>query len=99
MFQAWAMNMDREFLFQCPLCGDAPPVLIGDATSESIQGRYYCGQSFTAPLVNAVAEPRPHTRAERSLFKAASDRKMLQAFATYVRGDGRSAFGHQAFGQ
>ena len=37
VYLAFASKMDRQWLFRCPECGDAPPVLVGDAKSESIQ--------------------------------------------------------------
>ncbi|KAL0018127.1 hypothetical protein WJX77_008904 [Trebouxia sp. C0004] len=93
--QAWASKMDRQWLFRCPECGDAPPVLVGDAAAKSIQKKFYCGQSVTEPQAGSVPQARPHTRAQRCLFAAAADRRLIGAFASSVRNDGRTAFGHQ----
>lgn len=95
VYQAWAIKVDRKFLFRCPVCGDQPPVLVGDATSESIQARYYCGQSITDAHADSIAQLRPHVRADRCMFRADADRKLLKGLASYVRGDNRTAFGHQ----
>ena len=89
--------MDTQFLFRCPVCGDEPPVLVGDATSESIQARYYCGQSITDTPAGSAAQLRPRVQADRCMFRTDADRKLLKGLASYVRGDSRTAFGHRAF--
>ena len=53
VYQAWLQRVNRLYLFQCPVCKDAPEVLIGDATSESIQARRYIGQAITQLLMIA----------------------------------------------
>ena len=99
VYRAWAIRMNRAFLFKCPECQNAPEVLIGDATSESIQARHYCGQPITDFDSDGPAEARPHPRADRCLFNSAADRKPLQDFAAYARGDGKTAFGHSGVTQ
>ncbi|DBB13183.1 TPA: hypothetical protein ACH3X3_004931 [Trebouxia sp. C0006] len=75
VFQAWANKMDRQWLFRCPKCGGAPPVVVGGATAESIQKRLYCGQSVTEFQAGSVPQARPDTRAEQCLLAAAADRR------------------------
>lgn len=95
VYQAWPIKLDLDYMFLCPTCGDSPDVLTGDATSGSILGRYYNGTPIKEvdPLDDAEYH-RPHTKAQRALFLAPSARKLLFSFATYVRGDHRTAFGH-----
>lgn len=49
-------------------------MLIGIATSESIQARHYCGQPITDIDVEGPVEARPHTTADRCVFKSAANR-------------------------
>ena len=58
VYQAWVIKVDRKLLFPRPVCGDQPPVLLGDATSDSIQARYYCG---LMPLLNRVSYARSYS--------------------------------------
>ena len=99
VYQAFLAKLDRQYLFRCPLCGDSPPVMVGDATAESIQAGRYHGESITQLEDDSIdAAPRPHTRAQRCVLSAAADRQLLGDFATSVRTDERSAFGHQRVG-
>lgn len=87
VFQAWASKLELPYDFGCPLCGDSPDVLIGDATSVSIPGKYCHGDSIKK--VDADDHNRyapPHTKADRTLLPQAASRKLLSRFATYVRG-------------
>lgn len=59
------------------MCEDEPHV-IGDATSESIQARHYCGQPITSFDADGPVAQRPHTRAERCLLSSASERSCLR---------------------
>lgn len=94
VYQAWVIKIDKPFDFRCPVCEDEPHVLIGDATSESIQARHYCGQPITSFDADGPVAQRPHTRAERCLLSSASERKLLHSFAAHVGGDGKTAFGY-----
>jgi Kyakuja-Dileera-Zisupton transposase len=81
---AWLDRVSRPYLFQCPICKDAPSVLIGDATSESIQAHHYIGEPITLPEPGIDAAPRPSTRAERCCLSDPHHRKSLKAFADCV---------------
>jgi CxC4 like cysteine cluster associated with KDZ transposases/Kyakuja-Dileera-Zisupton transposase len=82
---AWLGCLNRPYLFQCPLCKDTPDVLIGDATSESIQASRYVGQPITTPRESDDPPVvRPHTRMQRCFMSAADDRVLLGKFAKNV---------------
>ena len=73
LYQAWAIKLDLDYMFLCPTCGDSPDVLIGDATSESILGRYYNGTPIKeVDPVDDAEYHRPHTKAQHALFRAPS---------------------------
>jgi len=72
--------------FKCPVCGDNPEVLIGDATSESIQGKYSSGVPITEVPEDPVTAPRAHMRTDRCLLKSSASRKKLAAFAGTIVG-------------
>ena len=97
VYQAWAIKLDLSYEFSCPICDDSPDVLICDATSTSILSKYYTGTPIKAADQHTDRAQRPHTKAERSLFPNATSCK-LSDFATYVRADGLSAFGHRSEG-
>lgn len=63
VFQAWASKMDRQWLYRYPKCGDAPPVLVGDATAESIQKKFYCGLSPKLAVSLRPAHTQGHSNA------------------------------------
>jgi len=86
VYYAWASRLELCYLFKCPLCGDNPEVLIGDATSESIQGKYFSGVPITEVPEDPVTAPRAHMRTDRRLFKSAASRKKLAAFAGTIVG-------------
>jgi len=65
----------------CPICGDNSEVLIGDATSQSIQGKYYSGVPITEVPEDPVTAPRAHMRIDRCLLKSPASRKKLAVFA------------------
>ncbi|KAL3156304.1 hypothetical protein ABBQ32_012572 [Trebouxia sp. C0010 RCD-2024] len=96
IFQARAVKLDLQYAFGCPVCGESPDVLIGDATSVSILGKYYHGDSVESvnPEDHTRYE-RTYTKAERTLLPEVASRKLLFRFASYARGDNRTAFGHR----
>ncbi len=81
IYYAWASRLELCYIFKCPICGDNPEVLIGDATSESIQGKYYSGVPITEVPEDPVTAPRAHMRTDRCLLKSPASRKKLAVFA------------------
>ena len=86
VYYAWASRLELCYLFKCPICGGNPEVLIDDATSESMQGKYYSGVPITAVPQDPVTAPRAHMRTDRCLLKSAASRKKLAAFAGTIVG-------------
>ena len=68
--------------------------LVSDATSESIQARYYIGRPITSALNDKEAADRDHVRADRCLLRTPACRNLLNNFTTYVKGDGKTVFEH-----
>ncbi len=56
--------------------------------------KYYIGHPIKVDIDDGDRPARPHTKAERTRFSQPAARKLLARFATYVRGDRRTAFGH-----
>jgi Kyakuja-Dileera-Zisupton transposase/CxC4 like cysteine cluster associated with KDZ transposases len=81
---AWLDRVDRPYLFHCPECKDAPSVLIGDATSESIQAHHYNGEAVTLPEQGIDVAPRCRTRAQRCCVSDPDHREALKEFAACV---------------
>lgn len=84
-------QLQVQWVCSCPVCGDTPNVLIGDATMICITQTAYTGQSITAKLPNGPVICSPgHQRSNRSFTGSARTNSELELLAVYVQGTGCS---------
>jgi hypothetical protein len=81
---AWLDRLSLPYTFSCTVCKDDPEVLIGDATSQSMQAHHYVGDPITTTASTSTA-PRPSKRAGRSFIKQSRHQKAMSTFVTYIR--------------
>jgi hypothetical protein len=90
IYYVFVAALQREFLFQCPICRDCPDVLIGDATAETMRSEFYFGEPITqaAPSLE-LKRGAGNDRNSRRFVHNASLSSLLRDYAGHVssRGD------------
>lgn len=62
---AWLDHLQYDTLFECPLCGPSPEVLVCDGTALSIRSHHYHGTPITTPAEQGAELRREHDRLRR----------------------------------
>ncbi len=86
VYYAFGSRLKQIWCFMCPTCQDHPDILVGDATSATMQKRFYEGSPLTAWDTSLPVHARPHTRQQRC-FAGDEIRRLLQSAAAMLSGE------------
>lgn len=91
-YYSFLQQLQVKWVCKCPVCGDEPSILIGDATMITMSKSSYCGTPITEQSPGPTICLPGHRRAARSFMGIGSGtHKGLEHLAAYVKGTGRSA--------